>query len=154
MSRLRQRSASRRLKRRFRDRTQLGQLITAQHVAIARRTYFGTVDGTSLPDDSGTYFASPLAFSATHVRELGPGSEIDVAAAQFRLAYFLELPDSEYQACFWDQNRPTRAYLKHVRKCDVLWQDQSATAHHRRSALARRRQKAASLRVPAEPSTR
>ncbi|MDH3296398.1 MAG: hypothetical protein OER95_18915 [Acidimicrobiia bacterium] len=122
-----------------RDNTDLGRIVTPRIVTTARRLYKMMTAGRPLFDSPGQYYQTHRRFSADYMeRNLaslfeessakpgdGIGDPIDLTelrhAAQYRLEYFVGLPDAEFDACFRFTGEITRDYLLHVARSERLY---------------------------------
>jgi len=119
------------------DQTGVGQIVTPRIVSTARRLFRMMRSGRPLLGSKGTYFQTHQRFSIDYVRrnltsvindhisraglsDTPDESSALMYAAQYRLEYFIGLPDSEFDSCFRFTGEITTDYLLHVARSDRL----------------------------------
>ena len=131
----------------LRDHTVIGRLVTPDLVLAARGAYRRIADGQPLPRSAGTVYRTVSGFVDDYVHRhiVDHGSERE---ARHRLAYFLNLPDDDFLACFRFNGDITGEYLAQVARCERA-RSAAADGHGptpEPSPTVRRRRKARALR--------
>ncbi len=149
----------------LRDSTAIGRLVTPEHVLDARSRHRGIAAGMPLVRSVGTVFVTAATFANDYVYQhfvAGDGSpDTDrepndgwataktkpVKDAEHRLAYFLELSDEDFAACFRFNGEITGEYLLQVERCErARVSGEAAESAPEPTAKQRRRRKAHTLR--------
>ena len=141
------------------DRTEVGQIITPRIVSTARRLFKMMRAGRPFIGSQGTYYQTHQRFSVDYVRrnlstlisdhvsqtddsDTPSDSSALLYAAQYRLEYFIGLPDNEFDACFRFTGEITADYLLHADRSDRLYAERrqgapATPAHERRKRKAK-----------------
>ncbi len=129
-----------------RDSSAVGQVITPRTVATARRLFKLTKAGRPLMTSPGMFYPSHRRFSADFVhRNLSTDLTEAHRAAQYRLEYFVGLPDDEFEHCFRYNGEITREYVLHANRSDRLYSERKQPTP-RVSATERRVRKAEAVK--------